>query len=65
MQQAGRRLSAGGGRGGGGQAVPYGDAVVQTQECTHVSEQLLAVEEGAQPRQAGWLQSVRTYLDAD
>ena len=31
----------------GGQAMPCGDAAVQTQECTHVSEQLLAVEEGA------------------
>lgn len=36
----------------GRQAVPYGDAVVHTEECSHVSEQLLAVEEGALPRQA-------------
>lgn len=67
MQQAGKRLSrvevemeleAGGWEG------CYGDAVVQTQECTHVSEQLLAVEEGALPRQADWLLCVCTYLDA-
>lgn len=36
----------------GTQAVPFGDAVVQTQECSHVSEQLLAVVEGTLPRQA-------------
>lgn len=48
----------------GRQAMPFGDAVVQTQECTHVSEQLLAVEEGALPRQADWLYSKCTYLDA-
>lgn len=48
----------------GGQTMPCGDAVVQTQECTHVSEQLLAVEEGALPRQADWLRSICIYLDA-
>lgn len=46
----------------GGQAMPCGDAVAQTQECTHVSEQLLAVEEGALPRQADWLYSMCTYI---
>lgn len=46
----------------GGQAVPFGDVVVQTQECSHVSEQLLAVEEGTLPRQANWLHSVCTWM---
>lgn len=37
--------------------MPRGDAAVQTQECTHVSKQLLAVHGAALPR----LQS--SYLD--
>lgn len=42
-----------------------GDAVVQTQECTHVSEQLFMGEEEALPRQADWLDGIySTYLDA-
>lgn len=48
----------------GRQAMPFGDAAVQTQECTHVSEQLLAVEEGTLPRRDDWLYSVCRYLDA-
>ena len=48
-QRAGRRRLRGG-------------AVVQTQECTHVSEQPLAVEEGAPPGRAGRRVCVRTWM---
>lgn len=38
--------------------------MVQTQECIHVSEQLLVVQCGALPSQTEWLPSTCTYLDA-